>query len=280
MYFSKFKNLRDTEWERMWLESVKSPERHPTLPNLPDAALQKRLHGTANEVAMRGALKFRKFIKSELKKVESWEDLRLLDFGCGWGRHLCVFLKDIRTENLYGTDVDEDVVSVARRLLSDIKISSNEKTPPTEFTDDYFDVVISNSVFSHLSEEQFNAWTVELARIITPGGYLIFTTWGKGLLAISKKLFIDGAVEYPWQENILKGFTSYEHMRDAYLSGRFVYAATGGGNMYLPKENFGIALISLEYARRTLGKYFSIINYIDDPDVFPQAIFFSRRDIP
>jgi hypothetical protein len=44
------------------------------------------------------------------------EDRRFLDFGMGWGRFLRFLWKDVSVSNLYGCDVDPDIIQTARDL--------------------------------------------------------------------------------------------------------------------------------------------------------------------
>src|SRR4051794_21325953 len=46
-----------------------------------------------------------------------WEGCRMLDFGCGSGRLLRQFLNEARVAEVHGSDIDDEMVSWARKHL-------------------------------------------------------------------------------------------------------------------------------------------------------------------
>jgi predicted RNA methylase len=44
-------------------------------------------------------------------------ETRILDFGCGWGRILRFFLKDVPAKNLIGVDVDPEVIEICKETI-------------------------------------------------------------------------------------------------------------------------------------------------------------------
>src|SRR5262249_51644349 len=53
------------------------------------------------------------------------------------------------------------------------------ETPPSPLDAHSADLVVSNSIFTHLPEGIADAWLAELARILKPGGLLITTFHGE-----------------------------------------------------------------------------------------------------
>ena len=113
-------------------------------------------------------------IESALGSDWSWQDKRLLDFGCGAGRLLRQILDWAEVGEVYGSDLDEPMVIWARENLCPpvTGIELNGFEPPLPFEDDYFDVVTAFSVFTHLGMNWAD-WLLEVRRVLKPGGMLI-----------------------------------------------------------------------------------------------------------
>src|SRR6266850_951076 len=92
---------------------------------------------------------------------------RLLDFGCGWGRIIRFFLKDVEPSALYGVDPVEDMVSLCRTDNRWCAFEVSPRRPPSRFPDGHFDLIYAYSVFSHLSEE-VDPHTHRLPRALPP----------------------------------------------------------------------------------------------------------------
>ncbi len=277
-FYERFRHLSEEAWWDQWMEYAAAPHSRRDLPGFPPAEIQQRVHGTVFDGAMRGALAFRYLTFRFLRRVALKPvvpTLRVLDFGCGWGRLLRVFLRDFHTRNLHGTDVDAEVIELARQLLPQVEFSVNDRLSPLAYEDESFDLVVVNSVFSHLAEANFNFWLAELTRLLRPRGVLVFTSWGRGLLDMAKSVFETGQREFPWQRNILNGFRSFDELAGRFASGSFVFAPTGGGQ-YLPGSDFGIAMVPRAYFERNSGGLV-LRDFIDDPQQFSQSIFFAER---
>lgn len=277
-YYERFRDVPDDEWWKLWLAYAADPASRGDLPGFPPAEVQQRVHGTVFAGAMSGALSLRylsfRFVRNVLMRpiVPS---MKVFDFGCGWGRVQRVLLKDFPASNLWGTDVDPEVIEIARSLLPEVHFEVNAPRPPLPHADESFDLVLVNSVFSHLAEPNFRAWIAELTRLLKPGAVLVFTSWGQGLLDMAKGVFESGQREFPWQRNILNGFASYAELAGRFASGDFVFAPTGGGK-YLPGDDFGLAMVSREYFERNVPDLV-LRDFLDDPKQFSQSLFFTQK---
>src|SRR5262245_2412839 len=110
---------------------------------------------------------------------------RALDFGCGCGR----LTRYLNLSNHYitvGSDVNPDHVAWCSRHLSNVVALHNDPIPPLSLPEGSIDFAYSLSVFSHLPEHAAAMWLRELARVIAPGGVLVFTTHGLTALGIIK----------------------------------------------------------------------------------------------
>jgi ubiquinone/menaquinone biosynthesis C-methylase UbiE len=107
---------------------------------------------------------------------------KILDFGCGCGRVISWFQQLCPEYQYYGTDIDSSAVEWCQSNLSDIaNFSVNPHLPASCYQDNYFDLIYSISVFTHLPEDMQFAWLAELSRITKPGGYLLLTTHDEAL---------------------------------------------------------------------------------------------------
>ena len=94
----------------------------------------------------------------------------LLDFGCGYGRVIRYFLKDVDHRRLTGTDYNASLIEFCRASNRWCDFARNGAEPPLPFEDDRFQYVFVYSVFSHFSETMHLRWLQELKRIVKPGG--------------------------------------------------------------------------------------------------------------
>ena len=101
---------------------------------------------------------------------------RWLDFGCGSGRIARHLLSAEPPRELWGVDVDRDAVAWCSRRFPGSTFRTIAANPPTPLPASHFDVVVSGSVFTHLSEDAQSRWLAELHRLLRPGGLLITCT--------------------------------------------------------------------------------------------------------
>jgi SAM-dependent methyltransferase len=102
----------------------------------------------------------------------------VLDFGCGCGRLARWWAEGTRA-SLYGCDPNRELVAWCRASLPFMNAAVSEDRPPLPYPDATFDFVYALSIFTHLPPEPEGVWMAELARVIRPGGHLLFTTAGE-----------------------------------------------------------------------------------------------------
>jgi len=100
---------------------------------------------------------------------------RVLDFGCGCAR-LTRHLTRFTSARVFGSDYNKTLIDWCSQTLPIATFSRNDLAPPLLFENDYFDLILARSVFTHLDRDLQLAWIQELHRIIKPGGILYFTT--------------------------------------------------------------------------------------------------------
>ena len=94
-----------TEEEWFWVNTEgrrQFPELRALLPGLPDEKIQSGFTGGTGDVTLREGFNAYQLFKRLFEgNVGTFEGRRtILDFGCGWGRIIRFFLKDVEGENL------------------------------------------------------------------------------------------------------------------------------------------------------------------------------------
>ena len=171
--------------------------------------------------------------------------LRVLDFACGCGR-LSRYLAMHPGVEVFGADVNPDLVAWCQTNLPAVQTVLNRVAPPMAFRSDYFDLVFALSVFSHLPERRGAAWLAEVARVMAPGALLIATTHGMPTLRTIRNSPAHRAM-----------FTMNEADVDAMLerlpAEGFVYRRYGEKSLRAAKagHEYGNAFIHPAYISRT-----------------------------
>lgn len=212
------------------------------LKHLPPAKLRYKVHGDPFIPAfvMMGDIQKKDMEKALSKFEKNFNSFKnILDFGCGCGRTLLAFEKN-NYSNFYGTDIDKEGINWCKNNLRFAKFYKNEFLPPLKYSSDFFDLVYSISVFTHLNEQYQIEWLSELKRILKPGGYLLITVFTSESLEDSR---LSKAVTNTLEK---KGFA---------FSNTRIYGGTFPqwyGNSYYTKE----------YAKNEFSKHFEFLDFI------------------
>lgn len=157
------------------------PERYPRLrqllPKMPSDEVQRAWAGDSGLSLL---YKGTSFVKSALKYVPYGriraDNLRALDYGCGWGRLLRLFSKYFPIGSLEGVDPWDE--SIKACLASGIRhpLAICDYLPQTLPTrNQQFDFIYAFSVFTHLSMRAFTTCLDTLRRHLSPEGVLVIT---------------------------------------------------------------------------------------------------------
>lgn len=107
------------------------------------------------------------------RKAAGARGVRVLDMGCGNGRHVWLAAKEGFTA--YGVDLSREAVAMAKRWLDREGLpygglTSGDVAERLPYPDDFFDVVISYGVFDHMPIERARQARDEARRIMKPSG--------------------------------------------------------------------------------------------------------------
>lgn len=102
---------------------------------------------------------------------------RILDLGCGTGRHLVYFSQ--AGFEISGIDSSETALDLARKWLKeegfDADVHLGRMEDPLPYSDDFFDAIISIQVIHHNMIDDIVATIREIERVLTIGGYIFVT---------------------------------------------------------------------------------------------------------
>lgn len=275
---SQIKRISDGEWLRLLVESVQKPIINGMkMPGFPPENVQKQFVGSSYEDAIREGYNFFLIIKKYTAKygISIDSTTKILDFGCGWGRITRILLKDFDPKNIYGVDVDPEIISICKDTINDINFFPCNASPPLDFADNTFDIIYAYSVFSHLSETYALQWIQEFSRILKPGGILLATTQSGRFLDFCQSVR-DKKLSGGWYDSLKVSFVDIDRCRKDYENGAFLFSPTGGGD-YRDKTFYGETIIPERYIRKTYSKFLEPVNFVDDERILPQALFILQK---
>ncbi len=115
----------------------------------------------------------------DFRQIPLRAGMRVLDAGCGSGRHLC---ESFRTPgvDVAGVDLNRDDLGKAKGFLSLMAkeqkgrwLVAQADVTKLPFADGSFDVVICSEVLEHIEDNR--TAVAELVRVLKPGGDLVVT---------------------------------------------------------------------------------------------------------
>ena len=273
-FVNRYQDLSNEEWLDVMKQSVTSPEiDNLNFPGFPPEEIQIMWVGVAGVAGVQHSFEFYKDIHSLAEKLDFpiGRQTKLLDFGCGWGRHIRYFLKDIPYCNIYGVDPNQNIIGYC---MNDVKYGNFTHTPympKLHFDDDSFDLIYSFSVFSHLSEMAANAWFSELNRILRPGGMVVFTVRDNQFINEIEHMKRPEANITDYQQTLIDTFGDTDRLRERYENGEHIYFATHQSNEI--KDIYGDAIIPPAYIEKNLSTMFSRIESLPTTVTRNQAVW-------
>ncbi|MBP8250980.1 MAG: class I SAM-dependent methyltransferase, partial [Herpetosiphon sp.] len=193
----------------------------------------------------------------------------VLDYGCGWGRIIRFFLKDIDPNNLHGIDCMPEVIELCRATNRWAQFQLVDPLPPTQIPDHSIDLIYCYSVFSHLAEEAHLQWLAEFKRILKPNGLLIATTRPRQFIVDCARVRQEARTL--GNAGAASAFEDTEASLQQYDAGEFCYSPVGGGDV-LDSSFYGETCIPEAYVRREWTRFFTFRTMIDDRTVCHQNV--------
>jgi SAM-dependent methyltransferase len=276
-----FRAVDDEFWLWLHTEGVRvSPLLRDVLPGLPAESIQLQANGLSGDRALEdGFLVYRLFktiyeaIAGELGTCQA-----ILDFGCGWGRVIRFFLRDLEANKVWGVDHYDKAIETCQQTNRWHPFQQINPFPPTGFAPSTFDLILAYSVFSHLSEAAQRAWVEEFARLLRPGGVLIVTTWDRELILRCRELREDRTLPF-FQNHLPTMFKETDYWLEAYDRGEFCFDTSvesyGAVSSYL-----GEACIPKGYVTKHWNGPLQLVDFIEDRTVCPQNVIVATRPIP
>lgn len=149
---------------------------------------------------------------------------RVLDLGCGHGRHVIMFAE--QGYEVFGIDISEVAISFARewvqrlQLHADLRVGTVVTLP---YDNEFFDLVVSHGVLDHVYAEEAEKAVEEVHRVLRSNGLfyvdLISTLesgYGQGTEVAKNTYIVPEGVE----AGVPQRFFELEHIRDL-LEARF-----------------------------------------------------------
>ena len=147
------------------------------LPTMPSDDVQQLWTGNSDVALLEQSVEFIKtVIEAAALQEMSPRDIRVLDFGIGWGRLARLWLKYGGPDQLDGCDAWAESLEKARECgLRNRLVQSDALLRELPFEESSYDIIWAFSVFTHLGPQAMGDTLIGLRRMLTPRGTVVFT---------------------------------------------------------------------------------------------------------
>lgn len=167
---------------------------------------------------------------------------RILDLGCGSGRHVIFLAK--KGFDVYGIDIAKHGIEIAKKWLKEEKLEAILKVSDIyarlPYEDNFFDAIISIKTLHHGKIEDIRRLINEMKRILRPGG-LIFITIRK---------------------EVTKKYIPKEKLHGIKIIAPRTYIILGGPEKGMPHYRFNRKILKKEF------KNFKIVDFWIEPESY------------
>ena len=159
--YELFSGTSDRFWFWLFTEGQRrAPSLKRLLPGMPDEDVQLMFTGDTGDAVLREGFSAYRLFKELCERYVGplAQCDYVLDFGCGWGRIIRFFLRDLEPTHLWGADPVQGMIDICKKTNPWCQFSIIQQSPPTQFRANTFDLIYSFSVFSHFSEPMQLSW--------------------------------------------------------------------------------------------------------------------------
>jgi SAM-dependent methyltransferase len=245
------------------------------LPAFPPDDVQLRFAGASGDDTMRDAFGVYTLVRRQAAAHLSAPPRTILEFGCGWGRIIRLFTRDVDPEALWGIDCLPSAIEFCQQSNHHARFQLVDPFPPTPIEAASFDLVYAYSVFSHLSEAAHLAWLAEFRRILKPGGLLVATTRPREFILMCADVR-ERHKDADWARGLAMSFVDTDDALARYDRGEFLFQPLGGGDVLDPSF-FGETCIPRQYVAERWTLQFEFVDYVDDRSACLQNAIVVRK---
>jgi SAM-dependent methyltransferase len=274
-----FRGIGDGFWFWLNTEGCRiSPTLRNILPTMPEEDVQLRFTGDKGDAVMSDGFAtyrlFRNLYEHHVGPIAHCENI--LDFGCGWGRIIRFFLKDIEPSRLLGVDPVEEMVALCKQQNRWCVFERIPNVPPSHLKENTFEWIYSFSVFSHLSEEMHNKVLAELSRLLKPGGLLVVTTRGREFIeaCAAMRKHVDLSSLHPGPRSSAGAFPETQEALLRYDRGDYCFTPLVHEGEW---AYWGEAAISKNYVLKNWGYGLTFVDYIHDRNLCSQDVVVMKK---
>lgn len=175
--WSKLRELGEEEFVQIMLSP---PTNIPQsiIPGMPHENVQKMYNGRSYLELMPSCVAFLKKCLILQKKylLPHVDSIKVLDYGCGWGRLLRIVQYFANEKNIYGVDPLQSSLEICRSCGINNNLSICQQVPSTlDAPLNSFDFIYSWSVFTHLSLKAMSSILNMLPNYISSKGIFFIT---------------------------------------------------------------------------------------------------------
>jgi len=213
-----------------------------TIPN-PGSRLMNRVvnHESDSMFESTAFHSFNDYWKQTCKYNNPSDIKTFLDWGCGCGRLISLFHNLAEIPEVYGCDIDAEAIDWCKGNIDYANFEVIPPLPPTEYPADFFDLVVGNSVFTHLKRDVQISWLNEMKRIISPGGYFLASVHGEFATYFAFPDSVDTILKNGIHDDIL----------DGNLDG------------IAPCSYYRATFQAKEYTKKVFSQDFEIVDYVE-----------------
>jgi len=182
--------------------------------------------------------------------------IKILDFGAGCARTMRFFFRETDTYECYACDVDQRAIAYLKECVPFIEAEATQNVPPLPYSSEFFALVYSISVFTHLDHGGFAVWIKEAHRVMKPGGVLLVTLHGERAFDI---------VSNEPERRRLIGISEEEFnsRRQAFATHGYLWMKQPVGSADIDTSHFGISFVSRRSFEDGIRPLFEIVEYVE-----------------